>query len=97
VLSLTGQWTSQDSYGLGTSTLPADKINAKYDPFRVYETGYRRLRPGLFAGLVIHCSAHTNVRPGEGTAHEVRQQSPCVLSSEENGSPMDRQISPAPA
>jgi outer membrane protein assembly factor BamA len=31
-----------------------------------YETGFLTLRSGLFAGVGLHLSAHTNIRPGEG-------------------------------
>ena len=41
------QWTSQDTFGLGTETTPADKVNMAFDYFRVYETVYRTLRRHL--------------------------------------------------
>ena len=92
------QWTSQDSYGLGTATLPSHQINAKYNFFRVYETGYRRLRPGLFAGIGLHYNAHTNIGPGTGTADEAWQQSPYMEYTREPRLP-DRRARrrPAPA
>ena len=87
------QWTSQDAYGLGTSTLPADKINAKYDFFRVYETAYYRLRPRLFAGIGLHFNTHTNIRPGTDTTDEAWQQSPYMEYTVAHGFPTDRQTS----
>jgi hypothetical protein len=87
------QWTSQDAYGLGSGTVPADKINAKYDFFRVYETAYYRLRPSLFAGIGFHWNLHANIRPGTGTSDEVWQQSPYVRYTEAHGFPIDQQTS----
>jgi hypothetical protein len=51
-------WTSQDAYGLGTGTTPGDRINVKYDFFRVYETAYYRVHPGLYAGVGVHFNDH---------------------------------------
>ncbi len=88
-----GQWTSQDAYGLGTSTLPADKINAKYNFFRVYETAYYRLEPNLFGGLGLHYNAHTDIRPGSGTSDEAWLQSPYMEYTTSHGFPIDHQTS----
>ena len=35
-------WTSQDTYGLGPTTMVSDAENLKYDALRVYETGGKR-------------------------------------------------------
>ncbi len=87
------QWTSQDGYGLGTGTLPGDKINAKYNFFRVYETAYYRLRPNLFAGMGFHFNAHTGIGPGTGTDQETWEQSPYMDYTLRYGFPADRQES----
>jgi outer membrane protein assembly factor BamA len=87
------QWTSQDAYGLGTGTAPADKINAKYNFFRVYETVYLRVRPHLFTGLGFHYNAHTDIRPGSGTADEDWEQSPYMQYTLDYGFPVDAQTS----
>jgi hypothetical protein len=87
------QWTSQDAYGLGTSSLPGDKINAKYNFFRLYETAYYRLKPNLFGGLGFHYNAHTDIRPGSGTSDETWQQSPYMQYTLSHGLPTDRQDS----
>jgi outer membrane protein assembly factor BamA len=87
------QWTSQDAYGLGTGTVPADRINAKYNFFRVYETGYYRLRPNLFAGLGVHYNAHTDIRPGSGVADDDWQRSPYMTYTVDHGFPVDGQTS----
>jgi hypothetical protein len=60
-------WTSQNSYGLGGATPLANAENLKYDAFRVYETVYRTIAPGLFVGAGIDVNRHTNVRPGSGS------------------------------
>ena len=86
-------WTSQDAYGLGTGTTPGDRINVKYDFFRVYETGYYQLHPGLYAGLGVHFNDHTNVRPGSGTEDEAFETSPYVQYSEKHGFDLNTQIS----
>jgi hypothetical protein len=60
------QWTSQDTFGLGTSSTSEDAVNARYDFFRVYETAYRSLGNGLFGGAGLLISTRQNVRPAEG-------------------------------
>src|SRR5262249_43986341 len=52
------QWTSQDTYGLGTATPSAAAVNAKFDFFRIHETVYRQLPSGIFAGLGFHFDNH---------------------------------------
>jgi hypothetical protein len=86
------QWTSQDTFGLGTETTAADKVNLEFDYFRVYETVYRAFRPGVFAGIGFHYSAHTGIGPGEG-AEADWSESPYVTYSEEHGLPLESQTS----
>lgn len=88
-----GQWTSQDAYGLGTSSLPAEKINAKYNFFRFYETAYYRFQRNLYGGLGFHYNAHTDIRPGSGTSDETWQQSPYMEYTTAHGFPLERQTS----
>jgi hypothetical protein len=57
-------WTSQNTYGLGADSLAAGGQNLKYDFFRVYETAYRTVRPGLFVGLGLNIDVHSNIRSG---------------------------------
>ena len=85
-------WTSQDTFGLGTTTAPADEINMKFDYFRLYETVYWKVYRNLRAGIGFHYSAHTGVGPGEG-AEEAWSDSPYVTYSEANGFPLDSQTS----
>jgi len=61
-------WTSQNTYGLGADTLAVGSgtENVKFNAFKLYETGYRTVRPHLFAGVGINVSTHSNIRPGDG-------------------------------
>jgi outer membrane protein assembly factor BamA len=87
------QWTSQDSYGLGTSTLPEEQINAKYNFFRLYNTAYYRLHPGLFAGIGLHYNTHTDIRPGNDVEDAAWQNSPYMQYTQLHGFPVDKQTS----
>jgi hypothetical protein len=86
------QWTSQDTFGLGTGTTTADKVNQEFNCFRIYETAYRTVRRGLFAGIGFHYSAHTNVGPGKD-AEAAWNESPYVTYSEEHRFPLESQTS----
>jgi hypothetical protein len=59
-------WTSQDTYSLGTSTLPADRVNMKYDYVRLSGTIYRQLGRRIFGGAGLHFGSHSQIGPGEG-------------------------------
>lgn len=85
------QWTSQDTFGLGTTT-PDDPVNMKFDFFRLYETGYREVYEDLHAGVGFHFSAHTSVGPGEG-AEAGWAGSPYVTYSERHGFDLESQLS----
>jgi outer membrane protein assembly factor BamA len=86
------QWTSQDTFGLGTTTSPDNAVNMKYDHFRLFDTAYLKVYRRLHAGVGFHLSAHTDVGPGEG-ADEVWAESPYVTYSERHGLPLDSQTS----
>ena len=86
------QWTSQDTFGLGTSSDDTDAINAQYDHFRVYETVYKRLRPNLFAGGGLLVSTRRNIRPEEG-ADATWDSAPNVVYSNTHGLPFDSSMS----
>ncbi|MGE5359284.1 MAG: hypothetical protein ACM3NQ_09715 [Bacteroidales bacterium] len=86
------QWTSEDTYGLGT-TAPADAVtNVSYDYVRLYDTMCWRLRRSLYAGVGVHFGVHRNVGPGEGAEGEW-DSSPYVTYSNEHGLPLDSQRS----
>ncbi|HEY3383638.1 MAG TPA: BamA/TamA family outer membrane protein [Vicinamibacterales bacterium] len=86
------QWTSEDTYGLGTETTPADRTNARFDFFRFYDTEYFRVHHDLFVGVGLHYSRHSNVAAGEG-ASEGWDTSPYVRYSRQNGFALDGQTS----
>jgi hypothetical protein len=58
------QWTSQDSYGLGTGTSPEDIVYTKFTYVRVYDVAWYQLRKNIYGGAGFHFSSHSNVRPG---------------------------------
>ena len=90
------QWTSQETFGLGTSTSSPTGDLAKFDFYRLYQSVYRRLRPHLFAGGGLYFDSHTDVRPGDD-AEDSWPQSPYYLYSATNGLPLDTQISAGPS
>jgi hypothetical protein len=85
------QWTSQDTYGLGTTAETGAAVNAKYNFFRVHQSAFRQLRPNLFAGLGIHYDDHTDIRPGDDSADW--NSTAFVTYSEAHNLPLDRQTS----
>ena len=82
------QWTSQDTFGFGTSTTSADEINARYDFFRIYETMYRRVGRGMFVGGGFHFDTHRNIGPNEGF-EALWDRSAFVDYSTAHGFPLD--------
>lgn len=86
------QWTSQDTFGLGTITEPADQINMKFNYFRLYNTAYYKVYGRLLAGVGFHYSAHTSVEPGKD-AETGWSESPYVTYSNTHGFPLDSQSS----
>ena len=91
------QWTSQDTYGLGTSSEIGSGVNAKYDFFRVHETVLRQLRPALFAGAGFHFDDHTNIHPGTDLSDADWNATAFVQYSEAHHLPLDSQISAGPS
>jgi len=85
-------WTSQNTYGLGGDTPPADAENLKYDQLRLYETAYRSVAPGLFIGGGININRHTNVRPGTGDPSTFDQDA-YVAYTAQHGFNIDHQTS----
>jgi len=84
--------TSQDTYGLGTSTAPEDQINTKYTFLRFYETGYRRVHKRLYVGGGLLYSLHSDVKP-DHAFEAVWPDSPYVEYSQARGFPLDSQTS----
>jgi outer membrane protein assembly factor BamA len=90
------QWTSQDTYGLGTSSDIGAAVNAQFNWFRIHETVYRELRTGVFAGAGLHFDNHTDIHPGSG-ASDTWDQTAFVEYSNSHGLPLDRQSSAGPS
>jgi hypothetical protein len=85
-------WTSQDTYGLGTSTTSDDEINAQYNFFRFNESLYRQVRPNLYVGAGLLYNIHNDVRPAEDSA-PAWPDSPYVDYSTQFGFDPDSQTS----
>src|SRR5262245_35552191 len=81
------QWTSQDTFGLGTSAPESAEFNAKYDFFRLNETVYRKIAGALFAGGGLRFNTHINIH--EGDDGDDFSSSPSVVYSEQHGLPID--------
>jgi outer membrane protein assembly factor BamA len=86
------QWTSLETYGLGTSADTRSGVVADFDFFRLHHTAYYRLRPGLFAGAGLYFDNHINVGPDED-AEAGWAESPYVQYSELHDLPLDAQTS----
>ncbi len=76
--------TSETTYGLGTNTAPGAGVNTKYNLFRVYDTAYHQVLPGLYLGGGFLFNARTAIRPG-ADEEAVWPESPFVTYSEQNG------------
>jgi hypothetical protein len=85
-------FTSQDTYGLGTSTVPEDRINTKYNFLRFYETGFRRVYKRLYVGAGILYNLHSDVKPDE-KYEAAWPDSPYLTYSQARGFPLDSQTS----
>ena len=86
------QWTSQDTFGLGTSSQGDDAVNVHYDHFRVFETAYKRLSRGFFAGGGILSSTRQNIKPEDGM-EATWDSSPFSTYSKAHGLPSDSSTS----
>jgi outer membrane protein assembly factor BamA len=86
-------WTSQKTYGLGTTTAEEGAVDQKYDYLRFHETLYRRVSRDVYLGGGFLYGIHRDVRPGEGNASAAWPTSPYVVYSEENGFDPDSQTS----
>jgi outer membrane protein assembly factor BamA len=86
------QWTSLDTYGLGTSADTSVGVQANFDFFRIYQTSYYRLRPGLYAGAGVYFDNHTSVSPKAGE-ESGWAESPYTKYSDAHDLPLDSQTS----
>jgi hypothetical protein len=85
------QWTSLDTYALGTSADTRVGIVADFDFFRLHHTAYYQLRPALYAGAGLYFDNHTGIGPSEGEEPEWTE-SPYVTYSQAHGLPWNSQI-----
>jgi hypothetical protein len=86
------EWTSANTYGLGGDSPAIGGVNLKYDYFRLNETAYRRVKPGLFAGGGVNISIHDSVRPG-GTATLIPDRAAYARYSAAHGFDLEGQTS----
>jgi hypothetical protein len=85
-------FTSQDTYGLGTSTSPDAALDTRYNFLRFYETAYRRVYRRLYLGGGLLYNIHNDVRPAQGL-ESVWPDSPYIQYSEARGFDLDSQTS----
>jgi hypothetical protein len=85
-------WTSQTTYGLGTSSSSEQALGLKFDYFRAHEIGHRRVRGNLFLGAGFLFGTHTNIGPDENAA-AAWPDSEYVRYSEQFGFDPSRQTS----
>jgi outer membrane protein assembly factor BamA len=90
------QWTSLDTLGLGVASADAEAQLARFNFFRLYQSGFVLVRPNLFVGGGLHFDSHVDVRPDEG-AEDAWSDSPFVRYSTANGLPLDTQMSAGPS
>ncbi len=74
------QWTSLETYGLGTSADTSVGVLADFDFFRLHHTVYRRLSPALYAGGGLYFDNHTDVSADEGGEPEWADSSYAIYS-----------------
>jgi outer membrane protein assembly factor BamA len=87
-------WTSQPTYGLGTSTLKDAKLDMKFNHFRIFDKYYKQVGHNFFLGLGYDYNIHNNVRPDEDTVEPIEWlSSPYLDYSLDHGFDPDSQTS----
>ncbi len=86
-------WTSQNTYGVGPETVPADAENMKYDFFRLYETAYKRVAPGFLVGVGVNVNDHAAIRPGTNVSAQAWENSDYLAYTRAHGFDENRQVS----
>ena len=77
--------TSQNTYGLGSDTGPADSANVKYQTFSACTNRFTAISAeGLYVGGGLNFSAHTNIRPGTSST-DVFDDSAYLAYTSRNG------------
>jgi hypothetical protein len=85
--------TSQDTFGLGTSTGEDDAVNQKFDQLRFYETLYRQVGSNIYLGGGFLYNLHSDVRPGDDAAASAFPDSPYITYSQQHGFDLESQTS----
>ena len=89
------QWTSLETFDLGTVGAESSGQVARFDAYRLYQSAYYRLRPNLYAGGGLYFDNHTDVKPEEDAETEWTESAYHQYSTA-NGLPIDGQISAGP-
>jgi surface antigen Omp85-like protein len=89
------QWTSQETFGLGTNAPDAAGELVRFDAYRLYQSAYFRVRSHLYVGGGLHFDSHTDVGPDDDN-EEPWTESPYYVYSIANDLPIDTQISAGP-
>ena len=84
-------WTSLDTYGLGSDSGTAGAANLKFNFFRFNETAYRTVKPGLFVGVGVNVNVRSNIRAGDDETGLDR--SAYLAYTQQHGFARDKQVS----
>jgi outer membrane protein assembly factor BamA len=84
-------WTSLNTYDLGTDAGTAGAANVKYTFVRFYETAYRTVRRGLFLGVGVNVNRRSDIRPGD--AEVAFDRSAYLAYTLQHGFTLDKQAS----
>ena len=90
------QWTSLETYNLGSSADTSDGVNTDFDFVRLHHTAFYELRPSLFAGAGLYFDNHYDVAPAEGEEVDWAD-SPYVKYSTDKGLPAQAQAAAGPS
>ena len=90
------QWTSQETFGLGTTTQSSSGELVRFDFIRLYQSMYLGVRPNFFVGAGLHFDRHADVEPSEDLEDEWLQ-SAYYQYSVESELPLDSQSSAGPS
>jgi outer membrane protein assembly factor BamA len=86
-------FTSQPTYGLGTATTDDDKLDMKFNHFRIFDKFYKQVGHNFFLGAGYIYNIHNNVRPPDEVDPAVFAESPYITYSQAAGFDLDSQTS----
>jgi hypothetical protein len=86
-------FTSQPTYGLGTSSLEEAKLDMKFNHFRIFDKYYKQVHHDVFLGAGYVYNIHNNVRRPDEVDPAVFADSPYITYSELHGFDLDSQTS----